>query len=361
MLTDEDIKYDKRIQNQYLNIEEDNVDIIKCKINKEFKNFDFFDFFKALNKKNIKKFRCLKNKYDIVIIGFLDGLKNILLKNINAKKLAEKLYKKNFNMLYANDLFCGLVGMYLKKNRKDLYFIYDSHEIQFNRNRQKNGFFRILYEMYLEEKIVKTADEIRVVNQPIRDLYLNIYNISEDKIKVVNNNHFECYCDFYKKNFNYGDIGILYIGGGVKGRLLEVLAKEANKFNIPVYSFFLNKIPEIAKQYNWYIGDKNYTNEVLNLIKNKTLIMWCVNDVSCLSYKLALPNKFFQAVAFGMPVIAYEGTYLAEIVKKYNIGYIFKNDLKEIIDQINNKKDFFEIIENMGKFQKLVYKEKLVL
>jgi len=360
ILTDEDVKYDKRVQNQYLNFKNNYVDIIKCKTEKKFKKIDF-SFLKVLNKKNIKRFRVLKDKYNIDIKSLFSGLRNILFKNTNAKILADMLYKKKFDFLYANDLFCGIVGMYLKNKKKDFYFIYDSHEVQFNRNRKKNGLFRILYEMYLEERIVKIADEVRVVNKPIRDLYLEIFDISKDKIKVVNNNHFKCYCGYYKNNFKYGDIGILYVGGGIKGRLLEVLAKEANKLNIPVYSFFLNEVPKVAKEYNWYVGDKNYIHEVLDLIKEKTLIMWCVNDVSCLSYKLALPNKFFQAVALGMPVIVYKDTYLAEIVRKYKIGYVFEDNLKDIIDKINDKEEFFKVVDNMENFQKLIYKEKLIL
>jgi glycosyltransferase involved in cell wall biosynthesis len=271
------------------------------------------------------------------------------------------LIKSNIEVIYANDLFCGLLGMFVKTYKKNIYFIYDAHEVEFNRNREKNGLMRILYEIYLEKRIVTIADKIIVVNKPIKKLYENIYDIKEDKINIVNNNHFKYHYGFYKKNFKYGNIGILYIGKGVKGRLLEKLGYEADKMNIPIYSFFLGNIPDVAKKYKWYIGIKEYENKVKEIIKENTLLMWCVNEANCLSYKLALPNKFFQAIAFGMPVIAYKGTYLAEIVKKFNLGYIYEDNLKKIIEQIANKKNFFKIIENVENFQKLISEEKIVL
>jgi glycosyltransferase involved in cell wall biosynthesis len=50
-----------------------------------------------------------------------------------------------------------------------------------------------------------------------------------------------------------------------------------------------------------------------------------------LSYELATPNKFFQALAVGIPIIASEGTYLSKIVIEHGVGVIFTGDnLREI-------------------------------
>lgn len=36
--------------------------------------------------------------------------------------------------------------------------------------------------------------------------------------------------------------------------------------------------------------------------------------------KIALPNKLYEAMYFEVPIITSQGTYLGEIVEKYNIG-----------------------------------------
>ena len=43
------------------------------------------------------------------------------------------------------------------------------------------------------------------------------------------------------------------------------------------------------------------------------------------SYRYALPNKFFQAQAVGCPIIAYDETYLADIIVRFGCGLIFSN------------------------------------
>jgi len=350
LLVDSSIVYDLRIQRNY------NYDyIFRCKG----KSSSFVDliFLIFLSLKNIK---FLKYVLDIPYKYIFKGI-NKPLKYFSIDKDI-KYMGNDIKKIIANDFQCGILGMKLKKQYPQIYFIYDSHEIQFNRMRDKNSLFRMFLEMSIENEVIKYADEVRVVNQPIKKLYQELYNIDETKIIVVNNNHFECYQDYYRKNFLYdkNNIAILYIGAGIKGRLLDKLAEES-KNNIPVYGFFLQDIPKEAIDNGWYIGQKKYLDEVKELIKQKTFLMWCVNDISCLSYKLALPNKFFQAVSLSIPVIAYKGTYLAEIVERHDIGYLYDNNLGDIIKKVQNKDKFFKIIENMNRFQELICDKKLML
>ncbi|WP_457563195.1 hypothetical protein [Caminibacter pacificus] len=358
LLIDEELSTDYRVNKTIDILNKNSLQIINCSKYNFYCSSSFFPLFKNLIF-NFYNFYRIKKKYDIKFNSLFLGLKRSVYNWCKSKLLAEKISEKNeYHLIFANDLNCGIVGKVLKTEKN--VFIYDSHEIQFHRNR-KNSFFRSLFDYSIEKEIVKKADEIRVVNVPIKKLYEDIYNINSSKIKVVNNNHFKCYYGFYKQNFNYAEIGILYIGGGIKGRMLEKLAKEAKSLDIDVFAFFINEIPQLAYDYKWYVGKKDYIEEVKELIKNKTLLMWCVNDTSCLSYKLALPNKFFQAVALGIPVIVYEGTYLADIVKKYDIGYIYKNNLSDIIDSVKNTEKFLKIVDNMNNFQKLIYEKNLVL
>ena len=50
--------------------------------------------------------------------------------------------------------------------------------------------------------------------------------------------------------------------------------------------------------------------------------MWASTENICLSYRLSLGNKFFQAMALGIPLLLQE-TYLADIVIKYKLGYVY--------------------------------------
>lgn len=63
--------------------------------------------------------------------------------------------------------------------------------------------------------------------------------------------------------------------------------------------------------------------------------------------KTALPNRLYNAAIYGKPMLAFEGTYLSEIIKKYNLGIVvgsFDNIERKIMEYINNFD--FKIYEN---------------
>lgn len=81
-----------------------------------------------------------------------------------------------------------------------------------------------------------------------------------------------------------------------------------------------------------------------------------------------LPNRLYNAAIYGKPILAFDGTYLSEIVKKYNLGIViesFDNIEREIIEYINNfnldlyengRRLFFESVikENRSFFTNII-------
>lgn len=79
-------------------------------------------------------------------------------------------------------------------------------------------------------------------------------------------------------------------------------------------------------------------------IKNNIINVLRYNDG--INNKTALPNRLYNAAIYGKPMLAFEGTYLAEIVNKYNLGIVvesFDNIEREIMEYINDfKLEFYE-------------------
>jgi len=308
----------------------------------------------------------LYRNYSLLPKLFFQGLKTSIITNYNAlkifKALKEKYKDENIETVYANDLMCGTIGFHLAKCFK-VNLIYDAHEVEFHRNR-KNGFFRVSFDMCVEREIVNYASSIIVVNFPILNLYSKIYNILDEKLKVINNNHFQPHINYALEQYNETnkEISILYIGGGINGRKLEKLTEDNISVKVNLNGFFLSNIPVKALENGWILGSKEYLPEVRELIKNKRCIMWaCVDDI-CLSYRLSLPNKFFQAIALGIPIIANKGTYLEEIVTQYNLGYIYDdNNLQNIVDDMKINKNYEKLLVSVSKFQNKLFIEKLEL
>ncbi|HIQ27830.1 MAG TPA: hypothetical protein EYH42_04970 [Sulfurovum sp.] len=305
-------------------------------------------------------------KYHLKPDKIIRGLKASLRANYYADKTTNMI-KSTYNnseidAIYANDLNCALVGIKLARHFQ-AKFIYDAHEVEFYRNR-KNSLFRVVFDMLLEQKVINVAEKVIVVNKPIKMLYMDIYNIPESKITIVDNNHFSPHMGYAISMFNENmhEIAIVYVGGGINGRKLESLGQDCSQTDVKVHGFFLLKTPDVAYEYNWILGSTNYLTELLELIKKKKSIMWCSTEDICLSYRLSLPNKFFQAMAVGIPVIAYKGTYLAEIVKENNLGYIYDDhNLGEITEQLKDSKKYYTLLESISLFQEKLFVEKMVL
>lgn len=57
--------------------------------------------------------------------------------------------------------------------------------------------------------------------------------------------------------------------------------------------------------------------------KNNIINVLRYNDG--INNKTALPNRLYNAVTYGKPMLAFEGTYLSETIKEYNLGLIIKD------------------------------------
>jgi glycosyltransferase involved in cell wall biosynthesis len=308
----------------------------------------------------------LYSKYNICPKGFFTGFKKSLMTHANAKFIAKEVLINLKGMpietIHTNDLFCGLVGLKLTHGL-NAKLVYDAHELEFHRNR-KNSFTRVAFDMLLEKSVIKAAAEIIVVNKPIKTVYMDLYHIDNSKISIVNNNHFTPYIGYAKQIFSpqIKESVIVYVGGSSRGRKLESLADDSYQLGVNVYCFFLGNVPRFAEQNNWIIGSKDYLDELLELVKHKHLAMWCCTDDICLSYRLSLPNKFFQAMSIGIPVIAYEGSYLADIVNEHKLGYIYDgNNFSEIVESLKNVEKYLLVLNAIETFQEKLFVERMSL
>jgi glycosyltransferase involved in cell wall biosynthesis len=242
---------------------------------------------------------------------------------LGARALAADVWarRQKVDLIYANDLICGAAGAALAK-ASGIRLVYDSHEVQFHRNR-KNGWLRAAFDSFIESKVIAQADEVRVVNAAIAELYRAVYAVPEEKIRIVHNNHFALSVASLPTPSCATDIAVVYVGGGVLGRQLERLAAEAASASVPVHAFFIGARPEFAAAAGWHIGGPDYLPALQVLVGVRRCAIWCCVDDVCLSYRLALPNKFFQAMALGLPVIAAAGSYLAALVQEHDAGYVF--------------------------------------
>ena len=160
-------------------------------------------------------------------------------------------------------------------------------------------------------------------------------------------------------------IRLVYVGMLSYGRYLKKMAniiKQHPEFEWHVGGFgeLESYFKNLAKTYSniFFYGKLQYP-EVL-FLESQCDIMTAIYDPAVSNHKYAAPNKFYESLILGKPVIMVKGTGMADIVKKYDIGNVidldnnsFENGFLNGLRRLSKTKK--SLIE---KHEKELYKEE---
>jgi glycosyltransferase involved in cell wall biosynthesis len=256
------------------------------------------------------------------------------------------LFKKA-DILWSNDLDTLLPNFIITKLKKSK-LVYDSHEY-FTESVYKQS-SRKVWEM-LENKLFPQLKNVITVNDSIKNIYENKYKVP---VTVIRNVPY-CYKRKYSRksfifpankkilvmqgmglNENRGaeeavlmmqflpdDFVLYFIGSGT---VIKKLKQMVVNLKLQAKVFFIDPLP--------YNEMMEYTSEAfLGLIFEKIHF----TD----EHRFALPNKFFDYIHAGIPVLSSKAVEIKLLINKYNIGdFINSFEPKEMADKV------FEISKN---------------
>lgn len=255
------------------------------------------------------------------------------------------LQKNKANLLVANDLDTLLPNYHFSQKRK-CALVYDSHEIFCEVPELQETLLKKKIWESLEKAIVPKLTYCITVNQSIAKWFAEKYKtpfkvvrnipdtISVDRIKTRT----ELSLPINKKiillqgaginiqrgaeeavdAMQYIDNAILLIIGG--GDVICLIEKMAQQDNLKEKVFLLPKMkPE----------------ELFNYTANADIGL-SLDKPTNINYRLSLPNKLFDYIQAGVPVLASPLTEIKSFIEKYNVGICIENhDAKHIADKIN--------------------------
>ena len=213
-----------------------------------------------------------------------------------------------------------------------------------------------------EDKIITNASAVIICTE---ERLMQIKDATPQKVVVIHNSP-EKILSFQNRRFNLidnGKIKVAYVGILQDYRLIKEMVhaiSERNDFELHIGGF--GKYDEYLKQESlsnnniFYYGKIPY-QETLEL-ESKCDIMTAIYDPTIGNHYYAAPNKFYEALFLGKPLIMVRGTGMSNVIEKNDIGVLIdycENGFISGLEKLKNrKKDWFD----MGRRMKNLYYEK---
>ncbi len=231
--------------------------------------------------------------------------------------------------------------------------VYDAHELE-TEIHGLNG-FRKYCAKCLESLLIGFPDLIIVVSDGIKSWYQENYNIN-NIVTVLN-------CPKYYKPIRskilHHELGLdhskkilLYQGGLQSGRGIEGLLSIFSKWNDEQYVMvFMGAGPltHLVRKYasnhsSIFLRPAASPDSVLKYTSSADVGISYIDNNSLNDY-FCLPNKFFEYIMAGLPVIVNDVPEMRKVVEKFNIGYVasvlsteeIKNSLRVIFKMDKSK------------------------
>lgn len=262
----------------------------------------------------------------IPYLKFQSGLFNWLIKN---RKHYDICHLCDFDTANVGSIACRLVR---KKYIFDIfdYLSTDAHSLLQNLIKKR------------EDYVINHADATIICTEQRKE---QIAGCEPNNLTVIHNT--PAYIPPTKNiaKRRYEKIRIAYVGILMEGRLLKEMVHEISKMpNVELHIGGFGKyetfMEDQAAKYNniFYYGKLSYDKTLA--LENECDLMTAIYDPQIGNHRFAAPNKFYEALFLGKPLIMVEGTGMSNVVVQEDIGTLidyssegFQSGVKRLIDR----------------------------
>lgn len=298
----------------------------------------------------------LDSSLDLIKIGskssYGGGFKNILYFLKFQLRMRKWLIKnsENYDAIHACDFDTAFFSqsVAIKKKKKFIFDIFD-----FICGDEKNFF----------QKVIKKS-QIRLINKSDATIICTEERMKQiaasdpKKIVVIHNtpssNQFKINNDGSSDNKN---IKIAYVGILQKGRLLpeifDFFKKNNNiEFHVGGFGLYEGELMNLSSKYGniKYHGRMQYEDTLK--LESFCDIMLAIYDPNIENHRFAAPNKFYEALFLGKPLIMVKNTGMSNIVSENDIGVLIDYSAEGFANGV------YKLIERKEDWEKISFKMK---
>lgn len=347
IVTDEDIDTDIRVLNQIIALQRatENITLLKVNPDNSYTDNQKKYILKKLYFKSLINLLYFPWFLILVIIhnpflAFKTRAKQGIY-NDHSYFLSDKIDTSNYTCVICNNL----ISASSIDSHNGVDYIYDIHELEVFRNRNKASIQRSFYVYLKEMEELKKKKNIITISKHISNILSNMYYYKLNNISCIYNRNFNNTEVLFNEKFNVNKHLLIYIGSISLDRGLEDIVRLSFEYDILIIACNYREEAIVYLEENSNLcrlkifKGMDYQAILLESIEKyqHPYFLILINPTHP-SYRYALPNKFFQAQAVGCPIIAYDKTYLADIIKIFGCGLVFPNtintDFLNSIDEI---------------------------
>lgn len=254
-------------------------------------------------------------------------------------KIKMAVYKKNINIIYAFGTDNALVACKLNSQAT---LVYELGDLRITGN---SPFLQRTIMSFFEKYILARIDYLVLTSSGFEKYFEEKYStVGKYDVLIVENKISQGLFDISGRNKTISTrSGKIIIGliGLLRYRtiftLIDAVKNRPEEFELHIHgdgqlreevAMRVARISNIR-----FFGPFKYPDD-LPAIYEKIDINYVVYDNQELNVQLALPNKLYEAIYFGVPLVVAEKTYLSDKVNEFNIGYSVSTEKNEAIGKL---------------------------
>ena len=261
--------------------------------------------------------------------------------------------RKQIDIIHACDFDTAFVSFYFSKIFKKIivYDIFDYYVDSFSVPRLLRGIIKTI-----DGFVIRHSNAVIICNES------RIHQLGKyipKQLKIIHNSPSFSMVKFdekIEKTLNQ-KIKIVYVGILGEGRFLIEIANALSyrddiEFHIGGFGPLEKELIDITNRSKSikFHGKLDY-NTTINL-ENRCHIITAIYDPKIRNHKFASPNKFYESLMLGKPIIAIKNTGIDEIIMKNKLGIVCDFNIESVIQGINrlvDSKDKWPEIESVAK------------